>query len=519
MQESIIILDYGSQYNQLIARRIRELGVCSFLLPYDAPWAEMKKLNPRGIILSGGPSSVYEEKAPSLEDAVLNSRLPILGICYGMQLMAHELGGEVKRGIRREYGPATLQVQDPSPLFADLPGEFLCWMSHGDEVVRIPREFKVLAKTDTVPFAAVGNPEAGMYGVQFHPEVSHTQHGKALLKNFLKICGCSFSWTPAAFIEESVRRIQETVQDGMAICAISGGVDSTVAAALTARAIGDRLRAFFVDNGLLREGEAQLVKDLLNGKVGIQVKRVEARERFLKRLSGVSDPEEKRKIIGEEFIRVFEEEAGKVGGARFLVQGTLYPDVIESHSRDSKASARIKSHHNVGGLPERMNLSLVEPLRLLFKDEVREIGKVLGLPQEVLARQPFPGPGLAVRVLGEVNERALHLVRKADAIVREEVERAVMGASGTGSPIQDLWQFFALLLPLRTVGVMGDSRTYGHVVAVRCVTSQDGMTADWARLPWDLLSTISSRIVNEVNGVNRVVYDITPKPPGTIEWE
>lgn len=508
-QESIIVLDYGSQYNQLICRRIREVGAYSELLPHDVDFTRFKSLNPKAIILSGGPASVYDKGAPKLPDWIFKVNLPIFGICYGMQLLAKALGGNVKAAARREYGPAKIKLTGPSPLFHDIQVGS-CWMSHGDDVSRVPAHFQILAKSASGAIAAMGNDERKIYGVQFHPEVSHTPFGSRVLSQFLKISGCAFDWSLASFIEQSVADIKKKIGDQGAVCAVSGGVDSLVAALLVSRAIGNKLHAVFVDNGLLRHQEKKEVRSILS-KLKVNFSIVDASDLFLKKLAGVSDPEKKRKIIGETFIRVFEEKAKSLPGIAFLVQGTLYPDVIESSTRESKLGSKIKTHHNVGGLPEKMGLALVEPLRYLFKDEVRQLGKKLGLAPNLINRQPFPGPGLAVRVIGDVNRERLAILQRADAVVREEVGKY----KGRGN----LWQFFAILLPLKTVGVMGDGRTYQNVAAIRAVQSQDGMTADWARLHWDLLSRMSSRIVSEVRGINRVVYDITSKPPATIEWE
>lgn len=509
MTESIIVLDYGAQYNQLICRRVRELGVYSELLPHDASLDRVQALNPKGIILSGGPASVYDKRAPKLPDWIFELKLPILGICYGMQLLAIELSGEVKRAKTREYGPAEIKLTESSPLFAGInPGT--CWMSHGDEIIRVPAGFCILAESLSGSIAAMGDEHRKIYGVQFHPEVSHTPFGSVLLKQFLEICGCHFSWSMASFIDESVAKIKGVIGTHGAVCGVSGGVDSMVAAALVSRAIGNKLHAVFVDNGLLRQNEKEDVRSILS-HLPAKSHIVDASNLFLKKLARVTDPEKKRKIIGNTFIRVFEEKAKSLKGIKFLVQGTLYPDVIESATRESKLGAKIKTHHNVGGLPKKMGLKLVEPLRYLFKDEVRELGRELGLAPALVNRQPFPGPGLAVRVIGEVDKNRLSILQRADSIVRDEI--------GKTNGSVNLWQFFAILLPLKTVGVMGDGRTYQNVVAIRAVSSQDGMTADWARLPWDLLSRVSSRIVGEVRGINRVVYDITSKPPATIEWE
>lgn len=511
--ETIIILDFGSQYTQLIARRVREAGVYCEILPYNTSVEDIQSRAPRGLILSGGPSSVYDADAPHPRAELLAGlNQPLLGICYGLQLIAHNLGGQVQPSNSREYGYARLTVVDTSSaLFAGLPNELDVWMSHGDRVTTLPSGFRVTAKTaDAVN--GFENPALNIYGVQFHPEVAHTPLGAQILRNFLfDICGCKGDWTPAAAIEDQVERIRARVGDkGQAICGLSGGVDSSVAAALVHRAIGNRQTCVFVNNGLLRDGEFEATQKLLQQKMNLNIHGVDASKQFLERLSGVEDPEEKRKKIGATFIEVFEAEAERIGHIDFLVQGTLYPDVIESISVRGP-SATIKSHHNVGGLPERMNLRLIEPLRELFKDEVRAIGREIGIPEEILSRHPFPGPGLAVRILGEVTESRLRLLRAADRILDEELRRAGLYNS--------VWQSFAVLLPISTVGVMGDERTYEQVVAIRAVTSVDGMTADWARLPHDLLARVSTRIVAEVKGVNRVVYDISSKPPSTIEWE
>ncbi len=507
--ETVLILDFGGQYTQLIARRVRELGVYSEIVPFNISAGELKRKNPRGIVLSGGPSSVYEEGAPHPDPSVLQMGVPVLGICYGVQLMAYFLGGEVAPSDRREYGHAEIDVKAESQLLAGLPSPLKVWMSHGDNVSRPPEGFVITAATEAA-IGAVEDPRRNLYGVQFHPEVAHTPQGKEILRNFLvNVCRLRCDWTMASFIETTVKDIKHRVGDGRAVCGLSGGVDSSVAAALVGRAIGDRQTCIFVDNGLLRKNEYEEVLEAYH-EMDLNVIGVAAGERFLTRLAGVIDPERKRKIIGNEFIEIFQEEARKLGHEDFLVQGTLYPDVIESVSVKGP-SAVIKSHHNVGGLPEKMNLKLIEPLRELFKDEVRRVGRELGLPEEIISRQPFPGPGLAVRILGEVTADRVALLQEADAIVIEEIRRANF--------YDKVWQSFAVLLPISTVGVMGDMRTYDNAVALRVVESLDGMTADWARLPYEVLQRISSRIVSEVRGINRVVYDISSKPPSTIEWE
>ncbi len=504
--ERVLVLDYGSQYNLLITRRIRECGVYSELVDPEKSWDELARERPTAVVLSGGPSSVYDEGAPKIPKGLMESGVPVLGICYGMQLMSHELGGHVVPGHVREYGPARFKVDLQNPLFAGLSDEEKCWMSHGDRVDKLPEGFVQLASSDHA-LAAIGNEERRWYGLQFHPEVSHTPHGTAILKNFLQLAGCRFEWNAGHFVSDAVEDIKARTEGQRVALALSGGVDSSVAAALVHQAIGDRLLCLFVDNGLLREGEADQVMEILGGR-GLNIKKLDAEERFLLALDGVTDPEQKRKRIGEAFIREFEQELDQHPDVQFLVQGTLYPDVVES---GGARSATIKTHHNVGGLPERMRLKIVEPLRELFKDEVRQVGRELGLPENVLMRQPFPGPGLAVRCPGLVRADRLATLKGADRIVREELE-----ASGAA---RELWQYFAVLLPVQSVGVMGDQRTYSEVVSIRAVTSLDAMTADVARLDWDVLARISTRIVNEVKGVNRVLYDVTPKPPGTIEWE
>ncbi|WP_297056258.1 glutamine-hydrolyzing GMP synthase [Thermosulfurimonas sp.] len=512
-EEAILVLDFGSQTTQLIARRVRELKVYSEIRPCTVSLEEIRAFRPKGIILSGGPASVYDPGAPMVPVELFALGVPVLGICYGMQLMAHLLGGRVERSVKREYGPAELRVLSVEDLFAGLDPSrsFRVWMSHGDRIEVLPPGFVPLAESENSPYAAMRHKEKPLFGVQFHPEVAHTEIGREVLANFVfRICGCRPTWTMESFIETTVREIRKTVApEEKVVCALSGGIDSTVTALLVHRAIGDRLVPIFVNNGLLRKGEPEEVLSLMES-LGLSVRYVDASRRFLERLRGVTDPEEKRRIIGHTFIEVFEEEARKIGGVKWLAQGTLYPDVIESVSFRGP-SATIKTHHNVGGLPERMQLKLIEPLRELFKDEVREIARELGLPKKVVWRQPFPGPGLAIRILGEVTEERLRILREADAIVTEE-----MLASGW---YYRVWQSFAVLVPVKTVGVMGDYRTYEHVVAIRCVESQDAMTADWVRLPYELLARLSNRIINEVKGVNRVVYDISSKPPATIEWE
>ncbi len=511
-REVIIVIDFGSQYSLLIARRIRECQVYCELVSPDTPWEKIAPLNPKGFILSGGPASAYEPGAPLAPAYIYESNRPILGICYGMQVITHQLGGQVAPGTKHEYGHAILHLSDvDSPLFADLPSSSPVWMSHGDRIEEMPPGFTSLAYTENSPCAVMGN-DKKIFGLQFHPEVAHTPQGKTILKNFIYgVCGCTGNWTMGNFINDNLARIKQQVGNGKVINALSGGVDSSVVATLIYRAIGDQLTCIFVDHGLLRREEAERTLNVFRLNLGMNIIHVDASKRFLSRLKGVTDPEVKRKIIGEEFIRVFEDEADKIGKVDFLAQGTLYPDVIESASSGSQASAKIKTHHNVGGLPAKMTLQLLEPLRYLFKDEVRQVGLELGLPEEMVWRQPFPGPGLAIRIIGEVTQEKLEILRGADWVVMDEIKKAKL--------YHQLWQSFAVLTDVKSVGVMGDYRTYGYLVAIRAVTSDDAMTADWARLPYDLLARISNRIVNEVPGVNRVVYDITSKPPSTIEWE
>ena len=511
-REAIIVIDFGSQYSMLIARRVRECQVYCELVPYDTPWEKIAPLNPKGFILSGGPASVNEPGAPQAPAYIYESHLPILGICYGMQVLTQQLGGKVAPGTKQEYGHAILHLSDvDSPLFADLPAASSVWMSHADWIEETPPGFTTLAYTENSPIAVIGN-DKGIFGLQFHPEVAHTPEGKTILKNFVyRICGCQGNWTIGSFIDESISGIKKQVGNGKVISALSGGVDSSVVATIIHQAIGNQLTCIFVNHGLLRREEVERTFNIFRLNLGMNIIYVDASERFINRLKGVTDPEKKRKIIGEEFIRVFEEEANKIGKVDFLAQGTLYPDVIESASSGSKASAKIKSHHNVGGLPAKMTLSLLEPVRDLFKDEVRQVGLALGLPEEMVWRQPFPGPGLAIRIIGEVTKEKLEILRGADWVVMNEIKKAKL--------YRQLWQTFAVLTDVKSVGVMGDYRTYGYLVAIRAVTSEDAMTADWARLPYDVLAQISNRIVNEVPGVNRVVYDITSKPPSTIEWE
>ncbi len=511
-KETIVVIDFGSQYSMLIARRVRECHVYCEIVSYDAPWEKIASLNPRGFILSGGPASVYEPGAPLAPTYIYESHLPVMGICYGMQVIASQLGGRVSLGEKHEYGHAILHISDDNcPLFANLVSPLHIWMSHGDQIVEMPPGFKSLAYTENSPNAVIGNGE-DIFGLQFHPEVTHTPQGKNILGNFVyQICGCQGNWTPSRFLAESIDKIREQVGKGKVICALSGGVDSAVTATLIYRAIGDNLTCFFINNGLLRREEPERVLNTFQRNLNMDIVYVDVSERFLERLRKVVDPEMKRRVIGKEFIEVFEEQAAKLGKVDFLAQGTLYPDVIESTTAGTKAAAKIKSHHNVGGLPTIMKFTLIEPLRHLFKDEVRELGMALDLPEDMIWRQPFPGPGLAIRIIGEVTKEKLEVLRAADWIVMNEIKKAKL--------YRQLWQSFAVLTDVKSVGVMGDYRTYGYLIAVRAINSNDAMTADWSRLPYDLLARISDRIVNEVANVNRVVYDITSKPPATIEWE
>lgn len=508
-QEMIVVLDFGSQYNQLITRRIREFGVYSELHPHTITVEEIKKMNPKGIIFSGGPNSVYDENSFRCDEAIFDLGIPVFGICYGMQLMTKHFGGKVEPASHREYGKAKIDIQHASELYKELPNEQIVWMSHGDLVTETPEGFVVDAVSSSCPIAAMSDSDRGLFAVQFHPEVQHSQYGNAILKNFVfDVCKCSATWSMENFIEIEMEKIRQTVGDKKVLCALSGGVDSSVVAVLIHKAIGDQLTCIFVDHGLLRKGEAEGVMKTFADGFNMNVIKVDAKERFMNKLEGVSDPEKKRKIIGNEFIYVFDDEAAKLEGIEFLAQGTLYTDIIESGTATAQT---IKSHHNVGGLPEDMQFTLIEPLNTLFKDEVRALGTELGIPDEIVWRQPFPGPGLGIRVLGAISEDKLEIVRESDYILREEIKKAGLD--------REIWQYFTVLPDIRSVGVMGDARTYDYTIGIRAVTSIDGMTSDWARIPWDVLELISTRIVNEVNHVNRVVYDITSKPPATIEWE
>lgn len=507
--EKIVIVDFGGQYNQLIARRVREANVYSEVVSWRTPIEKIKEKNPKGIIFTGGPNSVYAENAPTLTKEIFELGIPVLGICYGMQLMSHLLGGSVKRADQREYGKIVLNLEAPSALFEEVENGSICWMSHFDYVEKAPEGFTITATTDNCPVAAMENVEKGLYGIQFHGEVEHTPFGRQMIANFLfNVCKCSGNWNMGDFAKEMIEKIKLTAGDDKVLCGLSGGVDSSVAALMVHKAIGKNLTCIFVDHGLLRKNEGDEVEKVFLEDFEMNFIRVDAKERFMSKLAGVSDPERKRKIIGEEFIRVFEEEANKLEGVKWLVQGTVYPDVIESGTDTADV---IKSHHNVGGLPEDMDFKLIEPLRDLFKDEVRRVGLEIGLDETIVWRQPFPGPGLAIRILGEITEEHLKIVRDSDAILREEIRKAGLD--------RDVWQYFTVLPNIRSVGVMGDERTYSHTVGIRAVTSIDGMTSDWARIPYEVLDKISSRIVNEVDNVNRIVYDITSKPPSTIEWE
>ncbi|MBD1806683.1 glutamine-hydrolyzing GMP synthase [Microcoleus sp. FACHB-SPT15] len=517
-RQMIVILDFGSQYSELIARRIRETQVYSEVLSYRTTAQQLQQLNPKGIILSGGPNSVYDANAPLCDPEIWNLGIPVLGVCYGMQLMVQQLGGEVTRAKRAEYGKASLAIDDPTDLLTNVEDGSTMWMSHGDSCEALPTGFEILAHTENTPCAAIAHHDKKLYGVQFHPEVVHSIGGLALIRNFVyHICDCEPTWTTAAFVEQSIREIRARVGDKRVLLALSGGVDSSTLAFLLHKAIGDQLTCMFIDQGFMRKGEPEGLVQLFLEQFHIPVEYVKARDRFLAKIEGITDPEEKRRRIGHEFIQVFEEESKRLGPFDYLAQGTLYPDVIESADTNvdpktgERVAVKIKSHHNVGGLPKDLRFKLVEPLRKLFKDEVRKVGRSIGLPEEIVQRHPFPGPGLAIRIIGEVTAERLNILRDADFIVRQEIQQQGM--------YHDFWQAFAVLLPVRSVGVMGDQRTYAYPIVLRLINSEDGMTADWSRVPYDLLETISNRIVNEVKGVNRVVYDITSKPPGTIEWE
>ncbi len=511
-RQTVLILDFGSQYTQLIARRVRENKVFSRIVAYNISAKEIAALSPKGLILSGGPASVTSKKSPHPDKGIFKLGVPVLGVCYGMQLITEMLGGRVKPAKGREFGKVELFVDDTRDLFSHIPGNFTCWASHGDLVSKMPAGFKISAHTLNTPVAAISNSTRKIYGAQFHPEVTHTEKGSQIISNFLfKICGCTSRWTMQSFIKETIEQIKKSVGKDKVVLGLSGGVDSSVAALLLHKAIGKNVRCIFINNGVLRKGEPEQILKIFRDTFHLNLGYCDRSKRFLDRLKGITDPEQKRKIIGEEFVRVFEEEADKVKGVKYLAQGTLYPDVIESFSPTGAPSSRIKSHHNVGGLPAHMKLKLLEPLRELFKDEVRAIGKELGLPENILFRQPFPGPGLAVRIIGEITIERLNILREVDKRVVEEITNAGL--------YNEVWQSFAVLLPIKTVGVMGDERTYENVVALRCVTSTDGMTADWAKIPYEVLGKISNRVINEVKGVNRVVYDISSKPPATIEWE
>ncbi|MBB6697271.1 glutamine-hydrolyzing GMP synthase [Clostridium algidicarnis] len=508
-KDLVLVIDFGGQYSQLIARRVRECGIYCEIIPYTYNIEKIKEKSPKGMIFTGGPNSVYGDNSPTISEEIFNIGVPILGICYGAQLMAHVLGGEVKASTGREYGKTDINIDNNSLLFKGVSEKEQCWMSHTDFITKEPKGFEIIATTPKCPVGAIENSEKALYGVQFHPEVEHTPAGRLMIENFLyKICKLEKSWTMASFAEEKIKEIKSIVGDKKLICALSGGVDSSVAALLIHKAVGKQLTCIFVDHGLLRKDEGDMVEKVFKEEFDLNIIRVNAKDRFLSKLKSVSEPEKKRKIIGEEFIRIFEEEANKLGEIDFLVQGTIYPDVVES---GTDTSAVIKSHHNVGGLPEDMNFKLIEPLRELFKDEVRAVGEELGIPHKLVWRQPFPGPGLAIRVLGEVTEEKLSIVREADSIMREEISNAGLE--------ENIWQYFACLPNIQSVGVMGDERTYCHTIALRAVNSSDGMTSDWSRIPYEVLDKISRRIVNEVKDVNRIVYDITSKPPSTIEWE